>query len=132
MNRFRNCWIVATIGIIVLFTGCRYSTEKSVHSNVPHTRHIALQGQSNFRDIGGYKTIDGHTVKWGQVYRSGELPRLTDEDVASLQKLDLRMVHNFLLEEEIKQRGEDRLPEGPIGALALLQATHPTLIATQG
>lgn len=86
--------------------------EKSVETNVTQTRHIALQGQSNFRDIGGYKTIDGRTVKWGQVYRSGELPRLTDEDVAILQKLDLRMVHNFLLEEEIAQRGEDRLPEG--------------------
>jgi len=70
-----------------------------------------MQGQSNFRDIGGYRTIDGHTVKWGQVYRSGELPRLTNEDVAILKELELRMVHNFLLEEEIAQRGEDRLPE---------------------
>jgi protein-tyrosine phosphatase len=74
-------------------------------------RHIELQGQSNFRDIGGYKTKDGRTVKWGQVYRSGELPRLTDEDVAVLEKINLRMVHNFLLEEEILERGSDRLPE---------------------
>lgn len=112
MNQFRNSWIAAAIGLLVMVVGCRHSTEKSVETNVPHTRHIALQGQSNFRDIGGYKTIDGHTVKWGQVYRSGELPRLTDEDIAILQKLDLRMVHNFLLEEEIAQRGDDRIPEG--------------------
>jgi protein-tyrosine phosphatase len=95
-----------------MFAGCRNSLEKRTKANAPHPRHIALEGQSNFRDIGGYKTTDGLTVKWGQVYRSGELPRLTDEDVAILQKLDLRMVHNFLLEEEIAQRGEDRLPEG--------------------
>lgn len=112
MNRFKSYWIVATIGLLAFLVGCRHSMEKSVETNVTQTRHIALQGQSNFRDIGGYKTIDGHNVKWGQVYRSGELPRLTDEDVAILQKLDLRMVHNFLLEEEIAQRGEDRLPEG--------------------
>jgi len=111
MKWFRNCGIVVTIGLIALLAGCRHSEEKSVESNVPQTRHIALHGQSNFRDIGGYETIDGRTVKWGQVYRSGELPRLTDEDVAILQRLDLRMVHNFLLEEEIEQRGEDRLPE---------------------
>lgn len=112
MNRFKIVWMVATIGLFAFSVGCRHPMEKSVETNVTQTRHIALQGQSNFRDIGGYKTIDGRTVKWGQVYRSGELPRLTDEDVAILQKLDLRMVHNFLLEEEIAQRGEDRLPEG--------------------
>ena len=112
MNRFRNYGIVITIGLLVMFAGCRNSMEKRTNANAPHPRHIALEGQSNFRDIGGYKTTDGLTVKWGQVYRSGELPRLTDEDVAILQKLDLRMVHNFLLGEEIAQRGEDRLPEG--------------------
>jgi len=106
-----NCWIVAIVGLLALLAGCRHSAEKSEESNIPHPRHIALNGQSNFRDIGGYETIDGRTIKWGQVYRSGELPRLTDEDVAILQKLDLRMVYNFLLEEEIEQRGEDRLPE---------------------
>jgi protein-tyrosine phosphatase len=112
MNRFRNSWIVVAIGLLVMVAGCRHSMEKSSEANAPVLRHIALQGQSNFRDIGGYKTIDGHTVKWGQVYRSGELPRLTKEDVTILKGLDLRMVHNFLLEEEIMQRGEDRLPVG--------------------
>ena len=110
--RIRNYLVVVTMVGLVLLAGCRHSTEKSADFKEPQSRHIALRGQSNFRDIGGYKTIDGHTVKWGQVYRSGELPRLTDEDVAILQKLDLRMVHNFLLEEEVAQRGEDRLPEG--------------------
>ncbi|MGI9571166.1 MAG: tyrosine-protein phosphatase, partial [Desulfobulbia bacterium] len=78
---------------------------------IQQNRHIPLVGQSNFRDIGGYSTTDGRTVKWGQVYRTGELPRLTDEDVAILEKLDLQMVHNFLLDEEIAERGEDLLPD---------------------
>ena len=112
MKWFRNYGILVTIGLLALLAGCRYSIEKSVGANLHHERHIELEGQSNFRDIGGYETTDGRTVKWGQVYRSGELPRLSDEDVAILQRLDLRMVHNFLLEEEIEQRGEDRLPEG--------------------
>jgi protein-tyrosine phosphatase len=103
--------IVLCLVWIIAFAGCM-SLKKNDPSIDVTKRHIRLDGQSNFRDIGGYKTIDGQTVKWGQVYRSGELPRLTDEDVAILQKLDIRMVHNFLLEEEIAQRGEDRLPEG--------------------
>jgi len=119
LNRFLRLTTHRHYGLVIVlclvwitgFAGCM-SLKKNDPSIDVTKRHIRLDGQSNFRDIGGYETIDGHTVKWGQVYRSGELPRLTDEDVAILQKLDIRMVHNFLLEEEIAQRGEDRLPEG--------------------
>lgn len=75
-------------------------------------RHIALDGQSNFRDIGGYQTADGRSIKWGNVYRSGELHKLSDTDVAKLDALDVKAVANFLTEREIKSRGHDRLPEG--------------------
>jgi protein-tyrosine phosphatase len=75
-------------------------------------RHIRLDGQSNFRDIGGYRTVDGKTVRWGQVYRSGELPRLSDSDVGRLEAFRLATVVNFLTEDEIDARGKDRLPGG--------------------
>ena len=75
-------------------------------------RHVELEGQSNFRDIGGYVTIDGRRVKWGQVYRSGELHKLSDEDVKKLDALGINAVANFLTEREIRSRGHDRLPEG--------------------
>jgi protein-tyrosine phosphatase len=75
-------------------------------------RQVRLDGQSNFRDIGGYRTVDGKTVRWGQVYRSGELPRLSDSDVNRLDTLRLATVANFLTEDEIDARGKDRLPEG--------------------
>jgi protein-tyrosine phosphatase len=77
-----------------------------------HTRRIPLDGQSNFRDLGGYRTEDGRTVKWGEVYRSGRLPDLTDEDVARLGDLKLRTVVSFLAPEEIERYGADRLPGG--------------------
>jgi protein-tyrosine phosphatase len=75
-------------------------------------RHVPLDGQSNFRDLGGYQTTDGREVKWGEVFRSGELPRLSDADVDRLDSLGVRTVVNFLTPAEIEQRGEDRLPEG--------------------
>jgi protein-tyrosine phosphatase len=78
----------------------------------PAGRHVALEGQPNFRDIGGYKTSDGKTVKSGQVYRSGELPRLTDDDVSKLQELGIKTVVNFLTDVESEARGRDRLPKG--------------------
>jgi len=73
---------------------------------------VDLEGQPNFRDLGGYETADGRTVKWGQVYRSGELPRLTDADVDHLDGLGIETVVSFLTEREIEARGADRLPDG--------------------
>ena len=74
-------------------------------------RHVPLDGQSNFRDLGGYQTTDGREVKWGELFRSGELPRLSDADVDRLDTLGVRTVVNFLTPAEIEQRGEDRLPD---------------------
>lgn len=110
MNRLMFTGIAGIILMLLIIVGPMNSLGDSKEEELPQKRHIPLEGQSNFRDIGGYKTTDGRTVKWGQVYRTGELPRLTDEDIAVLKNLDLQMVHNFLLEEEIAQRGQDRLP----------------------
>lgn len=43
-------------------------------------RHIRLEGGSNLRDIGGYPAAGGRKVRWGQVYRSGALWRLSVAD----------------------------------------------------
>lgn len=75
-------------------------------------RHIELEGQPNFRDVGGYETRDGRTVRWREVYRSGELPELSDADVARLDSLGIRTVVNFLVPGEIEKNGADRLPDG--------------------
>lgn len=73
---------------------------------------VGLEGQPNFRDIGGYETRDGRKIRLGLIYRSGELPRLTDEDVEKLRALGVKTVVNFLTPSEIEYRGKDRLPEG--------------------
>ena len=72
---------------------------------------LRLDGQPNFRDLGGYKTTDGRKIKSGLVFRSGTLSRLTASDVAKLQRLGIKKVVNFLTDEEIRARGNDRLPE---------------------
>lgn len=60
-----------------------------------HVRVLPLQGGRNFRDLGGYRTSDGRTVKWGLLYRSGEMHDLTPADYAYLQKLGIRTVCDF-------------------------------------
>ncbi len=77
-----------------------------------HSRAGRLDGQANFRDIGGYITADGKTVRWGEVYRSGRLDDLSESDVARLDSLRIRTVVNFLTPAEIAHDGPDRLPNG--------------------
>jgi protein-tyrosine phosphatase len=84
----------------------------SLADSVKKERVIKLEGQANFRDIGGYKTKDGSILKMGKVYRSGELQKLTDSDVEKLKELEVNRLVNFLMKEEIEKRGRDRLPEG--------------------
>jgi protein-tyrosine phosphatase len=70
-----------------------------------------LDSQSNFRDLGGYKTEDQKRVKSGVIFRSGELPHINDKDLSTLDSLNIRLVVNFLTPEEIEKHGEDRLPD---------------------
>jgi hypothetical protein len=103
--------LLATCGLATEVAQKRVPELAAVPTPVPD-RHVALEGQHNFRDLGGYQTVDGRTVKWGEVYRSGELAALTDEDVDQLAELGLRTVVNFLLPDEIEKKGPDRLPDG--------------------
>jgi len=109
-------WAYLMSLILAGLTACSREQAPSAENAAPteslHVRHIPLDGQPNFRDLGGYETSDGRSVRWGQVYRSGELPRLSDADVEKLEGLGIRAVVNFLTPEEIESRGPDRLPPG--------------------
>jgi protein-tyrosine phosphatase len=112
----KNTVLLIFLTALVAFAGgCAQpapETPPPVQPPAAPVRHVDLEGQPNFRDLGGYQTTDGRTVKWGEVYRSGELPHLTDADVAKLEELEIKTVVNFLLPEEIEMNGRDRLPDG--------------------
>lgn len=57
-----------------------------------HQRVLPLEGGRNFRDLGGYRTADGRTVKWGVLFRSGSMHGLTDKDFQTLAGMGIRTV----------------------------------------
>jgi protein-tyrosine phosphatase len=63
-------------------------------------RVLPLQGGRNFRDLGGYQTVSGATVKWGMLYRSGVMSGLTDEDYVYLKGLGIVEICDFRATEE--------------------------------
>lgn len=74
-------------------------------------RWLALDGSRNFRDLGGYQTADGQTVRWGRVFRSGSLADLTDAGIAHLSRLELGLICDFRSDEE-RVKWPSRLPNG--------------------
>ena len=86
-------------------------------------RRVQLEGGVNFRDLGGYQAVDGRRVRWGQVFRSDNLGRLTDRDVIFLQKMGIRLVSDFRTPAEIKKL-PDRYPPGPDGQSLRLPIRH--------
>lgn len=72
-------------------------------------RHLPLRGAKNLRDLGGYQTIQGKTVRWGLLYRSDSLYKLTNTDLKRLSALTLDRVIDFRAAHE-KEIRPDRLP----------------------
>lgn len=66
----------------------------------PQPRTALLQGASNFRDLGGYLTIDGRQVRHGRVFRSDHLAGLSAADVALVQSWGLSHSMDFRGAEE--------------------------------
>lgn len=53
-------------------------------------RHVVLQGAVNMRDLGGYPATDGKHVKWGSVYRSADISKLSAADLHTFDSLHIR------------------------------------------
>jgi protein-tyrosine phosphatase len=66
------------------------------------TRHIGSEGAFNIRDLGGYETTDGRTVRWDLLYRADGLHRIPVEGTAALQPLGWRTVLDLRTTTEVE------------------------------
>ena len=74
-------------------------------------RLLPMDGAHNTRELGGYKTTDGKSVKWGMLYRSDKLSDISDTDQAYLQDLGIKKIIDFRSKEE-KEEDPDIIPKG--------------------
>jgi len=77
--------------------------------NTSHQRVLKFKGFSNFRDLGGYAAADGAQVKWGVLYRSGNLAKAKSVDLKRLESLNIHTVIDFRSDLE-REKDPNRLP----------------------
>jgi protein tyrosine/serine phosphatase len=73
--------------------------------DTPVERRVAVDGCHNFRDLGGYPTDDGGTLRWRLLFRADGLHSLSPIGVATLRDdlglgdiVDLRSTHELELD----------------------------------
>jgi protein-tyrosine phosphatase len=112
--------LVVSVLLCLILVGCGGSAGDASQRVLPidivaetrsEYRKLAMDGADNFRDLGGYKTSDGKTVKWGVLYRSDSLADLSDQDLVFIQRLGVKQIVDFRTPFE-KEEDPDRIPEG--------------------
>lgn len=78
---------------------------KNMSETIDPRRILEIEGAINFRDLGGYHTSDGRRVKWGKVFRSAQLDRLSERGIEQLVALNLKAVVDLRFAQE-----SDRYP----------------------
>ncbi|MFG1948437.1 tyrosine-protein phosphatase [Nonomuraea sp. NPDC048826] len=72
-------------------------------------RHIEFANIHNFRDVGGYATADGRSVRWQRLYRADSLGWLAGDDIETFRALRVRTVIDLRHPFEAEKYG--RVPE---------------------
>lgn len=63
-------------------------------------RSLHLSSVANFRDVGGYRTADGHWVKMGVAYRTNALNAMTAQDMTRVETLGIKIVCDLRMDSE--------------------------------
>jgi protein-tyrosine phosphatase len=87
-------------------------------------RRVRFEQVTNFRDLGGYPTADGRRTRWGRVFRSDALHRLTDRDLVLYESLGLRVVYDLRHDAE-RERNPDPFPSVSLSLLANVAVGGP-------
>ena len=95
-------------------------------------RLLPLEGGRNFRDLGGYRSSDGHQVRWGRIYRSGVMSGLTNGDLDYLHQLGVSVICDLRSPQERASEPSPYLKTGGAKVIAFDYDMNASLASLQG
>lgn len=93
-------------------------------------RTLPVAGMNNFRDMGGYESIEGKTVKWGMLYRSDHIHNATEEGLKYLNQLGIRTIIDYRSPDEVSKY-PNRLLDGDVVSYNLDPEAHTAELSAQ-
>lgn len=107
---FFLCLILTQCSETIDMTDRPLHKDNSSFQNEEH-RLLPMDGAHNTRELGGYKTLDGRSIKWGMLFRSDKLSDISNTDQEYLQTLGIKKIVDFRSEDE-KAEEPDIIPAG--------------------
>lgn len=99
----KNQFLVFALFVIKLsvFTSCEKDDNEAKKKYLVYDNHIELDGEDNFRDLGGIKAVDGRRILYRKLFRSGELSSLSSEDSAKVVELAIEQMFDLRTPDEV-------------------------------
>lgn len=73
----------------------------NITSGIVANRIIEMDRIKNFRDIGGYYNVNNEQVRWGRIYRSGDLSSANHFDKERIRRLGIKTIIDFRSKENV-------------------------------
>ncbi|WP_036929991.1 tyrosine-protein phosphatase [Prevotella sp. 10(H)] len=90
---------------------------------------LPIKGAYNFRDMGGIKNKENRFVRWGKLFRTDEMNKLTDEDLKYITSTGLKTVVDFRTKGEKEGAMGGLIPPAPDKLPSSVKNTHDFEIA---
>lgn len=74
-------------------------------------QNLNIEGSPNFRSLSGISNTEGKKIKDKIIYRSGNFPKLSENDIAIFNSLNINTIVDFRNDDEIS-KDPDFIPQG--------------------
>jgi len=71
---------------------------------------LRMRKEMNFRDLGGYRTIDDRVIKRGVFFRSAAPGNMTDDEIGIIRGLGLKTVLDFRGPKQVRKLPDPKIP----------------------
>ena len=75
-----------------------------IHTKDAPVRWVTIDGAKNVRDMGGWKTSNGKTVKYGMLYRGQNIDNISDDGIKTIKQLGLKTELDLRYESQKNQK----------------------------